>query len=165
MGVDAARMINPQWKGAVAGGEINLTLVRRIAARPSIVFEALTTADGIASWWAPGNLPVSRAEIDARGGGTYRVCFRTVDGLEHQACGECLEVTKPVRLVVTCRWAWGGDLEGFGRVSRIEIALRPIENGTELTVTHALLVHVPARKKRPDLRWRTCDPDPDEEPT
>ena len=29
----------------------SLTLVRRIAARPSIVFDALTTAEGIASWW------------------------------------------------------------------------------------------------------------------
>jgi uncharacterized protein YndB with AHSA1/START domain len=29
----------------------SLTLVRRIAARPSIVFDALTTPDGIASWW------------------------------------------------------------------------------------------------------------------
>jgi uncharacterized protein YndB with AHSA1/START domain len=28
-----------------------LTLVRRIAARPSIVFDALTTAEGIAHWW------------------------------------------------------------------------------------------------------------------
>ncbi|MEJ0020180.1 MAG: metalloregulator ArsR/SmtB family transcription factor [Acetobacteraceae bacterium] len=31
----------------------SLTLVRRIAARPSIVFEALTTPDGIACWWGP----------------------------------------------------------------------------------------------------------------
>jgi uncharacterized protein YndB with AHSA1/START domain len=146
-------MIHPQRRGTAAGGEISLTLVRRIAARPSIIFDILTTADGIASWWAPGNLPVTRAEIDARDGGTYRVSFRTADGLEHQACGECLEVTKPVRLLVTCRWAIGGDLEAFGPVSCIEIALRAIENGTELTVTHALLGHVPAREERPDRRW------------
>ncbi len=31
----------------------SLTLVRRIAARPSIVFDALTTPDGIACWWGP----------------------------------------------------------------------------------------------------------------
>ena len=30
------------------------------------------------------------------------------------------------------RWALGGDPAEFGRVSRIEIDLRPIESGTEL---------------------------------
>jgi uncharacterized protein YndB with AHSA1/START domain len=29
----------------------SLTLVRRIRARPQIVFEAVTTAEGIAQWW------------------------------------------------------------------------------------------------------------------
>ena len=36
----------------------SLTLVRRIAARPSIVFDALTTPDGIACWWGPDDGPV-----------------------------------------------------------------------------------------------------------
>ena len=39
------------------GGEgrsmTSLTLVRRIAARPSIIFDALTTPDGIRLWWGP----------------------------------------------------------------------------------------------------------------
>jgi uncharacterized protein YndB with AHSA1/START domain len=108
----------------------SLTLVRRIAARPAIVFEALTTADGIAAWWGP-------VEIEARVGGAYRVRFRSEDGREHEVCGECLEVIEPVRLVMSYRWALGGEPEEFGRVSRIEFALRPIEGGTELTFTHA----------------------------
>jgi|SRR5579872_4993861 len=115
----------------------SLTLVRRIAARPSIVFEALTTADGIASWWGPEDLPVILAEIDARVGGAYRVRFRTLDGLVHEACGECLEVSRPHRVVMSWRWALGGDPEESGRVSRIEIDLKPIDIGTELTFTHA----------------------------
>jgi uncharacterized protein YndB with AHSA1/START domain len=112
------------------GRMTSLTLVRRIAARPSIVFEALTTADGIAAWWGP-------VEIEARVGGAYRVRFRTEDGREHEVCGECLEVIEPVRLVMSYRWALGGEPEEFGRVSRIEFVLRPIEGGTELTFTHA----------------------------
>jgi uncharacterized protein YndB with AHSA1/START domain len=124
----------------------SLTLVRRIAARPSIVFEALTTADGIASWWGPDDLPVIKAEIDARNGGAYRVRFRTHDGQEHEACGECLEVTRPVRVVMSWRWAFGGEPEEFGRVSRIEIDLRPIEGGTELTFTHADLRNAASQK-------------------
>jgi DNA-binding transcriptional ArsR family regulator len=44
----------------------SLTLVRQIKARPSIVFEALTTPEGIAAWWGPDAGPVLFAETDAR---------------------------------------------------------------------------------------------------
>ena len=42
----------------------SLTIVRRIAARPSIVFDALTTPEGIACWWGPDAGPVLLAETD-----------------------------------------------------------------------------------------------------
>ena len=44
----------------------SLTLVRRIAARPAIVFDALTTPDGIACWWGPDDGPVLLAETATR---------------------------------------------------------------------------------------------------
>ena len=68
--------------GEDAGGHImtSLTLVRRIAARPSIVFDALTTPDGIACWWGPDDGPVLLAETDIRVGGRFRVRFRMLDG-------------------------------------------------------------------------------------
>src|SRR3974377_2232823 len=58
----------------------SLPLVRRIAARPSIVFKALTTPDGIASWWGPDDGPVLLAETDVRGGGRFRGRVRVIDG-------------------------------------------------------------------------------------
>jgi uncharacterized protein YndB with AHSA1/START domain len=115
----------------------SLTLVRRIAARPSIVFAAMTTAEGVAAWFGPDDLPVVSAEMDARVGGAYRVHFRTIDGRDHEACGEFLEVTPPHRVVMSWRWAVGGVPEEQGRISRIEIRLAPIDGGTELTFTHA----------------------------
>jgi uncharacterized protein YndB with AHSA1/START domain len=79
------------------------------------------------------------AEIDARVGGAYRVRFRTLDGQEHEACGEYLEVVPQRRLVMSWRYAYGGEPEEFGRTSRIEIELRPIAGGVELTFTHTAL--------------------------
>jgi uncharacterized protein YndB with AHSA1/START domain len=115
----------------------SLTLVRRIAARPSIVFEAMTTAEGVAAWFGPDDLPVVRAEMDARVGGAYRVHFRTLDGRDHVACGEFLEVIPPRRVVMSWSWAVGGELEESGRTSRIEIELTPTGDETVLTFTHA----------------------------
>jgi len=120
----------------------SLTLVRRIAARPSIVFEAMTTAEGVAAWYGPDDLPAVRAEMDPRVGGVYRVHFRTLeghDGHDHEACGEFLEVVPPRRIVMSWTWAIGGPPEERGRTSRIEIELRPIGDGTEVTFTHTAL--------------------------
>ncbi|MET0588718.1 MAG: SRPBCC domain-containing protein [Novosphingobium sp.] len=123
----------------------SLTLVRRIAARPSIVFAALTKPDGIACWCGPDDGPVLLAETDVRVGGYFRVRFRMLDGTEHESEGEYIEVDEPTRLVMSWLWTTGGDPEENGAVSRIEIDLRPIEMGTELTFTHAQLMNEASR--------------------
>jgi uncharacterized protein YndB with AHSA1/START domain len=120
-----------------------LTLVRRIAARPAIVFEALTTAEGIAHWWGPDAGPVLIAETDVRVGGRFRVRFRMLDGSEHESSGEYLEVRSPERLVMSWRWL-GGDEDP--NESRVEINLRPIPEGTELTLTHSALFNEETRR-------------------
>ncbi len=115
----------------------SVTLVRRIAARPSIVFDTLTTAEGVASWWGPVDMPADEAEIDARVGGAYRVRFRTDDGVQHEASGEYLVVDPPRRVVMSWRWTLAGEPGEKGRNSRVEIDLRPVDGGVELTLTHA----------------------------
>ena len=81
----------------------SLTLVRRIEARPSVVFDAVTTAQGIAQWWGPDAGPVLIAEADPRKGGRYRVRFRKLDGSEHESSGEFLDVVRPERVVMSWR--------------------------------------------------------------
>jgi len=113
----------------------SLTLVHRIAARPSIVFDALTTPNGISCWWGPDAGPVLFAEIDLRVGGRFRVRFRKLDHSEHESSGEYLEVAKPERLAMSWRWEDGED----PGESLVEIDLRAIADGTELTFTHSRL--------------------------
>jgi uncharacterized protein YndB with AHSA1/START domain len=111
----------------------SLTLVRRIAASPAIVFDALTRPEGISCWWGPDGGPVLIAETDLRVGGRFRVRFRTLDGSEHETQGEYLEVLKPRRLIMSWRWR-GGDVDPGE--SRVVIDLLATAEGTELTVTH-----------------------------
>lgn len=113
----------------------SLTLVRRIAARPSIVFEALTAPDALAVWMGPDEGPVLLAETDVRVGGRFRIRFRTLDGLEHESSGEYIEVRPPARLAMTWRWQ---NNEDPGE-SLVEIDLRSVADGTELTFTHSRL--------------------------
>ncbi len=117
-------------------------LVRRIAARPGIVFDALVTADGIASWWGPDEQqPATSAEVDPRVNGRFRVRFRNGDGREHECTGQFLEIVKPTRVVLSWRWAHGGEPDEVAadNVSKVEFRLRAIDTGTELTLIHSAL--------------------------
>ncbi len=120
----------------------SLTLVRHIKARPQIVFDAMTTAEGVIHWWGPDAGPVLISESDPRAGGRYRVRFRLLDGSEHESTGEFLEFVPPERVVMSWRWTDGMDLPGE---SRVEFTLRPTADGTELTFTHARLPDEAAR--------------------
>ena len=122
---------------------ISLKLVRRIAARPSIVFDALTTPDGIVHWWGPDDGPVLIAETDVRVGGRFRVRFRMRDGSEHESSGEYLEIRRPERLAMS--WRWRGD-EDAANESRLEFDLRTVPGGTELTLTHSALASEETRR-------------------
>src|ERR1700683_1134782 len=71
-------------RGAEEREMTSVTLIRRSAARRAIVFEALATSEGMASWWGPDDLPVVSAQADPRVGGRFQVRFHTQDGLEHE---------------------------------------------------------------------------------
>ena len=127
----------------------SLTLVRRIKARPQVVFDAVTTAEGIAQWWGPDAGPVLVAVADARVGGRYRVRFRMLDTTEHESSGEFLEIVRPERVVMS--WRWKGGAEGPGE-SRVEITLKPVPEGTELTFVH-LQLHDDETRRGHEAGW------------
>ena len=121
----------------------SLAVVRKIAARPSIVFDALTTPEGVSFWWGPDAGPVLLAEIDLRVGGSFRVRFRKLDASEHECSGEYIEIVRPERLVMSWRWLGGAEDPGE---SRIAFDLRAIAEGTELTLTHSRLFDEESRR-------------------
>jgi uncharacterized protein YndB with AHSA1/START domain len=115
----------------------SLTLVRLIKARPLIVFDAVTTAEGIAQWWGPDSGPVLLAEADSRVGGRYRVRFlRLLDDIQYECSGEFLELVRPELVVLS--WHWKDGLPEPGE-SRVRFTLKPVSEGTELTLVHSQL--------------------------
>jgi uncharacterized protein YndB with AHSA1/START domain len=69
-----------------------------------------------------------------------------LDGSEHEASGEYVEVVDGKRLAMTWQWVFGGEPDEGGEVSSVTIELRPIDIGTELTFTHARLQTENSRK-------------------
>ena len=123
----------------------SLTLVRRIKAAPDAVFAAFVDPEKIALWWGPDSGPVLAATVDPRLGGSFHIRFRMEDGSEHGSAGSFETFEPPHRLAMS--WAWDRDP---GMISRVEVQLRAIDGGTELTFTHAQLPDAAARDSHED---------------
>lgn len=113
----------------------SLTIVRRIDAAPDAVFDAFVDPAKIALWWGPDDGPVLSATVDPVVGGRFHVVFRMAeDGSEHGCGGTFETVERPTRLAMS--WAWDGE---SGPDSRVDVRLRAVEGGTEVTFTHERL--------------------------
>jgi uncharacterized protein YndB with AHSA1/START domain len=74
---------------------------------------------------------------------------RLEDATEYETNGEFLEVVPPERIVMS--WRWKDGLVDPNE-SRVEIVLRPVPEGTEITVTHSLL-HDEESRRSHEAGW------------
>jgi uncharacterized protein YndB with AHSA1/START domain len=118
----------------------SLTLVRRIKAPPAKVFAAWTEPEMLAHWFGPHRTRVEIAEADPRVGGRFHVVMVEDSGERHDISGTYSEVEPQRKLAFT--WGWVTMPE---RESRVTVTLRPIEDGTELTLQHEQFADVKAR--------------------
>jgi uncharacterized protein YndB with AHSA1/START domain len=108
-----------------------LRVRRFIRATPDEVFRAWTEPGLIEGWMSPAGS--ARAEVDLRVGGRFRVVMAGA-GMEIEHTGEYLEVQPPKRLSFTWRSPYTGN-----DPSVVRVVLSPLEDGTELVLTHERL--------------------------
>jgi len=77
----------------------DLHLTRVFDAPRRLVFEAWTTAEHVAQWFAPRPLTTSRAKVDFRPGGVFSFVMLAPDGTELPFEGRFEEVEAPTRIV------------------------------------------------------------------
>jgi uncharacterized protein YndB with AHSA1/START domain len=94
-----------------------------IDAEPEIVFEHLTTDDGMVAWMG------QHADLDPTPGGRF-----AVDVSGSPIRGTYVEVDPPRRVVVT--WGVAGSDEHPPGSSRVEFDLESIDGGTRLSLHH-----------------------------
>jgi uncharacterized protein YndB with AHSA1/START domain len=120
--------------------ETALRLERVIPAPRHEVYRAWLDPDLLRRWLAPGGLAVSRAEVDARVGGHFRIWqSRGADAAGGFDC-EVLDLSPDERIVF--RWGFVGPERTRGPVydSRLTILLQDAPaGGTLLTLIHERL--------------------------
>jgi uncharacterized protein YndB with AHSA1/START domain len=109
----------------------SLTLVRRMKAPPARVWAHWTQPALMMAWFGPHHTRAEHAEAELRPGGRFRVVLREDTGATHEATGAYAEIEAERRLVFS--WNWVSTPE---RVSRVTVELRPVPEGTEVTLTH-----------------------------
>ena len=120
----------------------SLTITRRFRARPEKVYAAWTEPETLAQWFGPSKVApgTTRAELDVRVGGRYRISFNNAAGDYNEVGGVYREVVPNERLVFS--WAWHSTPE---RESLVTISIKPDGAGTLLTFHHAQFIDETAR--------------------
>ncbi len=122
----------------VTAPHADVRLERTIPAPPDQVYRAWLDPGLVARWMNPGTLTVSRAEVDERVGGHYRIWHADASGAEIGGFDcELTELVPGQRIVF--RWGFVGPGRRGGPVfdSVLTVTLREASGGA----THLTLVH------------------------
>lgn len=76
-----------------------LVLSRVFDAPRAVLFQAWTTPAQVAAWWGPLGYVTTHCDMDIRPGGSFRVCMRSPEGVDHWKLGVYREIVAPERLV------------------------------------------------------------------
>lgn len=94
----------------IAVAERELVITRVFDAPRELVFKMWTDPAHAKHWWGPTHHPAVHMEMDARPGGRWRHCLRSVEtGKDLWQHGVFREVVPPERLVFTFVWEEQGE--------------------------------------------------------
>ncbi len=113
-------------------GLLEVSLTRRIAAAPELVFRAWTDPKHLAEWWEPKRFTKPVYEADARVGGAIRIYLPAPNGLVHAMTRRFVEIDRPHRLVFATA---GIDEEGETMFEVLNtVAFADDAGGTEISL-------------------------------
>ena len=130
--------------------ETTLQIKRTFQAPREKVFRAWTEPEEMKRWCAPTEEYETRAEVDLRVGGKYRIEMKHPSGSVHTAIGEYREVEPPSKLVYT--WSWE---DGTVEDTLVTVEFRDLGSATEVTLTHDLFPTDEWRDKH-SQGWTGC---------
>ncbi len=131
--------------------ETTLQLKRTFAAKREKVFQAWTDPAALKKWFVPNDeVSTSRAEVDLRIGGQYRLVMESSTGEVYTAVGNYREIRFPEKLVFT--WTFEGSALGETLVT---LEFHERGGSTELVLTHQFFPNKEERDKH-KMGWNSC---------
>jgi uncharacterized protein YndB with AHSA1/START domain len=127
-----------------------LVVTRTFSAPCERVFKAWTDAAQLSRWFAPSDDYTTKAVVDLRVGGAYRIDITHSGGNVHTVLGTYREITPPTKLSFT--WNWEGATTPDTLVT---IDFIPRGNSTEVIMTHEKLPTMESRAQH-EQGWIGC---------
>jgi len=128
----------------VVGPADRVLLITRVFDAPRhLVFKAWTDPEHLMRWWGPHGFTTLSCTMDARPGGTWRLCMRSPEGDEHRQQGVYREVVEPERLVFT--YAFEDATGKPGHETLVTVSFADHGGKTMLTVNQAVFETVAVR--------------------
>jgi len=130
-----------------ADGTTSLRLVRTIKAPAERVYQCFLDPDAYAKWIPPHGFTGKVHHMEPKVGGTYRMSFATIDRKwTHAFGGKYLELVPNRRIVHTDRF----EDESMGKgTMTVTIDLKPVKDGTEVTIVQSGIPKGPAGEGAP----------------
>ena len=130
-----------------ADGTTTLRLVRTIKAPAERVYQCFLDPDAYAKWIPPHGFTGKVHHMEPKVGGTYRMSFSTIDRKwTHAFGGVYLELVPNKRIVHTDKFE--DPAMGQGTMT-VTIDLKPVKDGTEVTIVQAGIPAGPAADGAP----------------
>lgn len=111
----------------------SLTLRRRFAAVPKLVYRAWTDPSMLMMWFGPAGAKTLSAEADARPGGRYHIVFTTPDGETHDVSGTYRDAAEFTALAFSWMWRTLPDRASFVALTFVDDG----KGGTDFTMHHS----------------------------
>jgi uncharacterized protein YndB with AHSA1/START domain len=134
--------------------ELSLIVRRTIAASAARLFAAWTDPAQLPKWWGPRGVRCSRAEVDLRVGGSYRIANEMPDGSVLWIVGSFERIVPPTELAYTWRLE-SGDGPGEGPAERVTVRFVEGDGTTEVIVVHERIADDAARERH-EHGWVGC---------
>lgn len=119
--------------------DFSVTVSREIGAPAEVLFDAWLEPRSLSAWLRPSVISETRAEVDARVGGEFRIVM-VRDGAEMLHSGRYLEIDRPRRLV----FSWKSPATGH-RDSIVTVTFRERADSTLVEIRQVGLSDEAAR--------------------
>ena len=118
--------------GVVENGLLEMSLTRRLAAPPEVVFPAWTDAKQLAEWWGPKGFTNPVCKVDLRLGGAIYIHMCAPDGVVYPMTGRFLEIDPPHRLAFVTAAIDGEGRPMFQVLNTV--VFTKVDGGTEISL-------------------------------
>src|SRR3984893_3528518 len=123
-------------------GLLEVSLTRRIAASPELVFRAWIDARHLAEWWGRKGFTNPVCEVDPRVGGAIRIHMRAPNGTVYPMTGRFVEIDRPHRLVFSTAAIDDAGRPMFEVLNTV--IFTAVDKGTEISLVARVTSTTPA---------------------